>query len=210
MVLLQHVGDGRQARVEDDVAGLGQRLVFQVDHVFQRLIGPDDRADQFEALRLGKDQQRAPGKRTLEGLLDRNQLGAAVPRSASFAAVSRVTMCTAGTESSTCSPSIWRRLAAARLTPILAISASASCSIASQFDDVDVHCFAFLRRSVAPDRKARKGLVGQGLGDERGLEFPRARDDLVLQVGGDERDRHLRRAFANPRDQLAGRRGPAC
>ena len=40
-----------------------------------------------------------------------------------------MTILTAGTDKSTCSPTIWRRLAAARLTPIFAISASASRSI---------------------------------------------------------------------------------
>jgi hypothetical protein len=36
---------------------------------------------------------------------------------------------TAGTDNNTCSPTIRRKLAAARLTPMFAISASASCSI---------------------------------------------------------------------------------
>jgi hypothetical protein len=52
-----------------------------------------------------------------------------LPRSTRRAAASRVTTLTAGTDKSTWWPTIWRRLLAARLTPILAISAIMSCSI---------------------------------------------------------------------------------
>ncbi len=87
-------------------------------------------------------------------------------RSTSFDAASRVTNLTEGTDSRTCSPTICRRLLAARLTPMLAISASASCSISVSVACVLRSCRQFLQPKRGARKKRGKGFICQGFRDE--------------------------------------------
>ena len=52
---LQQIGEGRDPAVQDDIAGLRQGFVFQVDDVLQWKFVADDRPDQFEAVTLRKE-----------------------------------------------------------------------------------------------------------------------------------------------------------
>ena len=72
---LQHVGDGRQTAVEQDIACLGQRFLLQFDDVLERKIAAGDCAHQFQTLGFRKDQQRAAGDVAFEDLMDRDQVG---------------------------------------------------------------------------------------------------------------------------------------
>ena len=81
----------------------------------------------------------------------------------SAAAALCVTISTAGTESSTWRPTILRRLAAARLTPILTTSVKASRSRSSRAISVCVHSRTCLSRSAAPERKPDMPSAVSGL-----------------------------------------------
>ena len=71
---MQDIGDRRQTAVQDDVAGFSQRFLLQIDDILQGMLVADDRADQFEALRFRKNQQRPAGKWPFKGLLHRDEL----------------------------------------------------------------------------------------------------------------------------------------
>src|ERR1700733_1400955 len=53
---VQNIRDRCQTAVQDDVAGLSQRFLLQIDDVFQGMLVADNRADQFQALGLRKNQ----------------------------------------------------------------------------------------------------------------------------------------------------------
>ena len=71
-------------------------------------------------------------------------------------------------------------------------------------DVVGSHPFRDRRRSAAPEMKPSSPSGGDRFGDERGIDGARARDDLVLDVGGDDRDRQVGIGCA----QFAGERQP--
>ena len=126
-----------------------------------------DQPDELEALRRGEDQQRTPGERAVEGLLHRNELGLAAALHEPGGLLPGHDA-DAGTDRWTCSPTICRRLLAARLTPILAISASASRSTVGQ-----LACVIFIRRLLEtqrrPGQECRECVVGQRLRNETGV-----------------------------------------
>ena len=76
---MQHVGDRAQAAVQQDVAGLGQRLLLQLDDVFEGKLTPCHRPDELQALGLGEDQQRAPRDVALEDLMNRHERAGLAP-----------------------------------------------------------------------------------------------------------------------------------
>src|SRR3954471_8474332 len=48
----QGVGNRGQASVQNDIPGLRQGFLLEVDDVLERVLAPDDRPDEFEAVRL--------------------------------------------------------------------------------------------------------------------------------------------------------------
>src|SRR5580698_4948772 len=68
-----------QAAIQNDVAGLGQRFLLQIDDILQGMFVADNRADQFQALGLRKNQQRPARKWPFEGLLHGDKLFRIVP-----------------------------------------------------------------------------------------------------------------------------------
>ena len=108
------------------------------------------------------------------------------------AARSRVTTSTAGTDNTTWWPTISRRFAAARLTPIFASSVRASSSSSSS----SIRPADGLKRprstAVRPrSRKSARDASVSGLGRKAAPICVRPRDDLVLAVRRDQRQRHL-------------------
>jgi hypothetical protein len=56
---MQHVGDGRKAAVEENIAGLRQRFLLQLNDVLEWQIAAGNRANQLQAFGLGEDQECA-------------------------------------------------------------------------------------------------------------------------------------------------------
>ena len=75
---------------------------------------------------------------------------------------------------------------------------------------IDSSLLRFLQAKSRAGQKCSKSFIRQRFSDKRGIKFPRARDNFVLQVGGDDRDRHLRMALAGSSPPAPGRRYPAC
>jgi len=70
---LKHVGDAAEAAIQDDVAGLRQRVVGQFRELRVRQAFSNKRTNQRSAFCLGKDQKSAPADVTLEALSDSDQ-----------------------------------------------------------------------------------------------------------------------------------------
>ncbi len=57
---VQHVGNGRQATVEQDIASLRERFLFQFDNILKRKVASGDRADKFKLFVSGNIRSARP------------------------------------------------------------------------------------------------------------------------------------------------------
>ena len=71
---LQQIGDGGEAAVQDDVAGLGERFVLEFENVLERKVSAGDCANEFETACFRKYQQRASMNVAVEHLVHRDEL----------------------------------------------------------------------------------------------------------------------------------------
>src|SRR3954452_7443625 len=158
----QHVRDRGQARVEDNISRLRQRLLLQIDHIFQGMLLSHDRPDQFQALSFRKDQKGPTRERSFERLLHSNQLR-------------RMTFFN-HTRGDTSAHDIDRRDRQQHLLadhPAQAGGGTADAHVRyfrkrilfdlGELACVDLHCAAFLRRRTAPDKNAPRASSVRGL-----------------------------------------------
>src|ERR1700757_1305143 len=95
------------------------------------------------------------------------------------AAASRDMISTDGTDIRISWPTIWRRLAAARPTAILAISALASRSMSEKcMTDSSAALGRFPEAQIGAGQERRERFLGQRLGDEGRIQLAHARHDL--------------------------------